>query len=186
MGAGDAGVAAAPLPHVKQLPPKPHQPLSTKPRHPSGSSRTTANVTKPTQVENYGAPSSAITPLQNLARGDFEARCPLKCLFSRDNSLPSKHCCPSPQCTFAEQNSFVFINFLSSYLDLFQYSECIRERERERENSGRFSGNSKFFFTEIEIIWQGTVKYFEVPEESKGGKASKEREDANELQRREK
>jgi len=89
----------------------------------------------------------------------------LKSLFSRDNSHPSKHCCPSPQCTFAKQNSFVFINFLSSYLDLFQYSESIRgererERERERENSGRFSGNSKFFLTEIEIIWQATVKYF--------------------------
>lgn len=116
------------------------------------------NNEKNAQVENYRASSFAISPLKNVARVDFEARCPLKSLFSRDNSLPPKHCCPSPQCTFAKQNSFVFINFLSSYLDLFQYSECIRERERE--NSGRFSGNSKFFFTEIEIIWQATVKYF--------------------------
>lgn len=35
-----------------------------------------------------------------------------------------------------------------------------REREKGRKNSGRFSGNSKFFFTEIEIIWQAAVKYF--------------------------
>lgn len=65
------------------------------------------------------------------------------------------------------------------------------QRERERENSGRFSGNGKFFFTEIEITWQPAVKSFWVPEESRAGegggkKASKEREDANELQRREK
>lgn len=43
-------------------------------------------------------------------------------------------------------------------------------REKGRKNSGRFSGNSKFFFTEIEIIWQAAVKYFWVPEESKEGK----------------
>lgn len=57
-----------------------------------------------------------------------------KILFFQHNSLYAKQCLPSPFSSMhLRKTEFIFINFLSSYLDLFQCSECIKKRERERK-----------------------------------------------------
>lgn len=116
-------------------------------------------------MENSRASPFVIAPLQKFGRGGgFKSQIWAETIPKLPNPAALLGA-PLP----ASTHLFSLPSYRVTWI-CFNAQKGFEGGQRERENSGRFSGNSKFFFTEIGIIWQPTVKYFWVPEESQGGK----------------